>query len=195
MPWLRAGSCLVAGLTGGAAGLIGALPPVDGVIVMAVGAAGAAGTLAAGWLRRSRANEAADRWLAHGTGTRPAAATLRRRCDELTDECSRRTLARALRRVLADADASPVRGTRLAVDRRSVLAQRRRLEQLAARLDDFGQVVTPRAMALVEELVTSGGSPLYAGTAVSPRQLGEVLAQTAFELDMAQPQPEVGAHA
>jgi hypothetical protein len=195
MPWLRAGSCLAAGLVGGAGGLIGALPSLDGVIVLAVGAAGAAATLAAGWLRRIRANEAADRWLAHGTGTRPSAATLLRRCEELTDANSRRTLARALRRVLSDADASPVRGTRLAVDRRSVLAQRPALEQLAARLDDFDQVVTPSAMALVEELVTSGGSPLYAGTAISPRQLREVLAQTAFELDMAQPQPEVGAHA
>jgi hypothetical protein len=109
-----------------------------------------------GWLRRG----ALDRSLAAGAD--PAASPeLARRARQLTSRRTRTALAASIRNLLATAEARP-RGFTSAVpiQRHQILCERQMLLQLAAALESPDEL-EPRGLALVDELLISGASPVY----------------------------------
>jgi hypothetical protein len=114
-----------------------------------------------GWrVLRSR-RRIADPWLLWGAEARPAAEILAWRASELTDVRSRKTLARGLRRLRAEAEGRLVPGA-LPLNRLEIRSQIGLLRALESRLADLGRPVSPRGVLLVEQLLTEPGSPLYA---------------------------------
>jgi hypothetical protein len=108
------------------------------------------------WLTR----RTLDHRLAEGEGilTDPALA---RRGDQLASLRCRRSLAKGLRRVIADAEHPPRSLTSVVpVQRRAVLKCRAGIERLAVRLDS-DEPVALAGVAQVQILLTDGGSPLY----------------------------------
>jgi hypothetical protein len=108
------------------------------------------------WLRRG----ALDRRLARGAD--PAATPeLARRARQLNSRRSRRSLAEGIRNLIAEAE-EPQRGFSAAVppNRRAIMAERDFLLALADDLSsDDG--LSPRGIALIEQLLMDGGSPVY----------------------------------
>jgi hypothetical protein len=108
------------------------------------------------WLRRG----SLDRSLAAGKD--PAASpALSRRARQLTSRRYRHGLAAAIRNLLDAAEERP-RGFSAAVpvQRREVLAERELMLQLADDLESSDEL-KPRGIALVERLISDGGSPVY----------------------------------
>jgi hypothetical protein len=108
------------------------------------------------WLRRG----SLDRSLAAGKDP-GASPELSRRARKLTSRRYRRGLAAAIRNLLDAAEERP-RGFTAAVpvQRQEVLRERQMLLQLADDLESQDEL-KPRGIALVERLVTDGGSPVY----------------------------------
>ena len=109
------------------------------------------------WLRRGRL----DRLIA--AGARPAEnPDLARRAAQLSSMRFRRGLAVGLRRVIEAAEEPPsAMSSSVPLRRSEILAARALIDDVARHLED-GVPVTPRGVALVERLLTDGGSPLYA---------------------------------
>jgi hypothetical protein len=108
------------------------------------------------WLRRA----SLDRSLAAGTD--PAASPeLERRARQLASARFRAGLAASIQNVI-DAAEEPPRALSAAVPlrRRAILTERPLLLQLAEDLHS-GDELKPRGIALVERLLTDGGSALY----------------------------------
>jgi hypothetical protein len=107
----------------------------------------------AGWL---------DQRLAAGASPQESRA-LRRRARRLMSGRKRRSLAASVYRVLAEAE-QPARPFSSAVptQRRAVHSCRPLLVQVAQDLDDTELPVSAKGVALVEQLLTDGGSPVYA---------------------------------
>ncbi len=164
----------------GGLGVLTARAAAAGGIAACIGAAGAA---AASLMRRQSRLWAADVWLAHGAGPRPADDVLRQRAAGLVASRHRRLLAGTLRRFVQDAEHPDPVSSRMRLDRVAVRACAHLLERAAAELGATGRPVTPRAVALAEELVTSPGSPLYRQRAPGTRALKERLRQLVFELE------------
>src|SRR5690242_13790931 len=123
-----------------------------------------AGTGAGLWAqaRRRQRFRAADAWIAHGRGSRPAEDVLRERSAILVDPHHRRMLAQSLRRTVADATGEHRgRSARVPLDRVVVRACAPDLLGVADVLGDRLRAVTPRAVVLAEELITDPGSPIY----------------------------------
>lgn len=92
----------------------------------------------------------------------PRRGRTERRVAKLTSMRFRRGLATGLRRVLKQAEQPPaVFSSKVPLRRREIFATRALIEDLAVHLDDES-AVAPRGVALVERLLTFGGSPLYA---------------------------------
>jgi hypothetical protein len=102
-----------------------------------------------------------DRLIAEGA--KPAESPeLARRAAKLTSKRFRRGLAAGLLGVLDAAEEPPaVFSSSIPLRRREILAARRLIHDLAGHLD-ADDPVAPRGVALVERLLTFGGSPLYA---------------------------------
>jgi hypothetical protein len=116
----------------------------------------------------ARCRRAADRMLAEVPGRRvpPGVAW---RALELTSPRRRRLVARSLLRLLTTVEGPP-RPRVLPVDRDAVRREASLLLAIAARLAAVHRPVAPRAMLLLDELLTDGAhSPLYA-----PRAEGEL---------------------
>jgi hypothetical protein len=108
------------------------------------------------WLRRG----SLDRSLAAGEDPAGSPA-LSRRARQLGSPRSRAGLAASIRNLLDAAEEGP-RGFTAAVpiQRRAILRERQLLLQLAADLESQDEL-EPRGIALVEQLLIDGGSPLY----------------------------------
>jgi hypothetical protein len=109
------------------------------------------------WLRRG----ALDRRIARGADTN-ASPQLARRARQLTSRRCRRALAAGLRN-LVDAAEEPARRLSAAVplQRREILREQGFLLQLAVDLESDDEIY-PRGVALIEDLLTNGDSPVYA---------------------------------
>jgi hypothetical protein len=85
------------------------------------------------------------------------------RAEQLCSERNRRILARGLERVIDAAEERPhPHSSAVPLRRAEILTERALLLGLAAELRDMSQDVNVRGVALVERLLTDGGSPLYA---------------------------------
>lgn len=115
------------------------------------------------------ARERADEWIVSRTGRPPADAVLLARIEELTGARLRGDLARAFRRIAADALSSGRALTPSQHNRRALAPLVAELRLLADRLADAESPVTPRGVALAYRLVTAGGGPLY-----NPRRADEL---------------------
>jgi hypothetical protein len=80
---------------------------------------------------------------------------------ELESRRLRADLARSFRRIAADAMSRGRALTPAQHNRRALRSHLAQLAQVAERLADPAQPVTPRGVALAHRLVTSGGGPLY----------------------------------
>ena len=109
------------------------------------------------WLQRG----ALDRRIARGADTSEN-PRLARRARQLTSRRCRRGLAQGLRN-LVEAAEHPSRGLPPAapVERHQIIADRGFLLQLAVDLESDDQM-NARGVALIEELLTSGDSPVFA---------------------------------
>jgi hypothetical protein len=101
-----------------------------------------------------------DRRLAEGERPDHDAA-LELRARQLTSDRLRRGLARSLMRALHSAQEPRRWGSAAPVDRRAVTDARLQLIELALRLEQPDPVAA-RGIAMISELLTDGGSPLYA---------------------------------
>ena len=129
-------------------------------------------------VRIEATRDRADRWIASRIGRPPSDALLLARIEELTSPRLRAHLARSFRRIAADAVEPGGRALTPAQNNRRVLREHvAELRQLADRLADQAQPVTPRGVALVHGLVTAGGGPLY-----NPRKADELPARLAAAL-------------
>ena len=91
---------------------------------------------------------------------------LARRAEQLTSERNRRVVASGLERVIEAAEEPPSRySSAVPLRRAEILSERTGLLGLAAELRDTSQDVNVRGVALVERLLTDGGSPLYTSSA------------------------------
>ena len=109
------------------------------------------------WLRRGKL----DRLIAEGTSPQ-ADPEVAKRAAQLTSARYRRGLATGLLRLVDAAEEAPaVFSSSVPLRRGEILTNRALIQDLAAHLrsDD---PVTPRGVALVERMLTWGGSPLYA---------------------------------
>jgi hypothetical protein len=108
------------------------------------------------WLQRG----ALDRRIAGGADT-SANPRLARRARQLTSRRCRRGLAQGLRN-LVDAAEEPARAVSAAVplQRREILREQGFLLALAVDLESDDEI-SARGVALIEDLLTNGGSPLY----------------------------------
>jgi hypothetical protein len=135
-----------------------------------------------------RLRDRADRLIATGAGGALPAEVIEQRRAELLGRHERRMLAATLRRSVASAEAPPIRSARVPLDRRAVLAERARVEQLADLLADTDVAVSAPGVARTCLLVTDAGSPLYRMTKDGPDELHQYLVQTLFELEAKRPQ-------
>jgi hypothetical protein len=103
-----------------------------------------------------------DRRLAAGASPGESAG-LRRRARKLTSKRRRRELAAAIFRLVDEADgpAKPFSAA-VPIQRRAVDACRELLLMVAEDLEDTGLRVNPKGVALVDQLLRDGGSPVYA---------------------------------
>jgi len=108
------------------------------------------------WLRRG----SLDRRIARGADTNTD-SRLARRARQLVSRRCRKALAEGIRN-LVDAAEEPVRTLTAAVplQRREILRERGFLLQLAVDLESEEEL-NPRGVALIEDLLTNGDSPLY----------------------------------
>lgn len=108
------------------------------------------------WLQRGTL----DRRIARGADT-TASPQLARRARQLTSRRCRRGLAAGIRRMLEAAE-EPVRALSAAapLQRREILHERDFLLRLAADLES-DQALGARGIALIEDLLTNGESPVY----------------------------------
>jgi hypothetical protein len=97
------------------------------------------------------------------TGASPAdSPELARRAEQLRSARSRRVLARGLERIIDAAEERPhPYSSAVPLRRATILDAREGILELAAELRDTNQDVNVRGIALVERLLTDGGSPLY----------------------------------
>ncbi|MET0972533.1 MAG: hypothetical protein ABWY95_03835 [Thermoleophilaceae bacterium] len=87
---------------------------------------------------------------------------LARRAEQLCSARNRRALARGLERVIDAAEERPhPYSSAVPLRRAAVLEAREGMLELAAELRDTNQGVNVRGIALVERMLTDGGSPLY----------------------------------
>jgi hypothetical protein len=87
---------------------------------------------------------------------------LARRAEQLCSARNRRALARGLERVIDAAEERPhPYSSAVPLRRSAILDARESMLELAAELRDTNQDVNVRGIALVEHLLTDGGSPLY----------------------------------
>ncbi len=143
----------------------------------------AAGAWAFTAAARMRLRDRADHVIATGAGGALPAEVIQQRRAELVGRHERRMLAATLRRAVASADAPPIRSARVPLDRRAVLAERARIEQLADLLADTDVAVSPRGVARTCLLITDVGSPLYRVTSDGPDELHRHLVQTLYDLE------------
>jgi hypothetical protein len=108
------------------------------------------------WLRRG----ALDRRIARGADTHES-PQLARRARQLTSRRRRRRLAGGIRNLVHAAE-QPVRALSAAapLQRREIMRERGFLLQLAIDLESDDEL-SPRGVALIETLLTDGGSPVY----------------------------------
>lgn len=87
---------------------------------------------------------------------------LARRAEQLCSARNRRALARGLERVIDAAEERPhPYSSAVPLRRAAILDAREGMLELAAELRDTNQDVNVRGIALVERMLTDGGSPLY----------------------------------
>jgi hypothetical protein len=87
---------------------------------------------------------------------------LARRAEQLCSARNRRALARGLERVIDAAEERPhPYSSAVPLRRAAIVDSREGMLELAAELRDTNQDVNVRGIALVECLLTDGGSPLY----------------------------------
>jgi hypothetical protein len=87
---------------------------------------------------------------------------LARRAEQLCSARNRRALARGLERVIDAAEERPhPYSSAVPLRRAAIVDSREGMLELAAELRDTNQDVNVRGIALVERLLTDGGSPLY----------------------------------
>jgi hypothetical protein len=99
-------------------------------------------------------------------GANPSSSPeLERRSQQLLSANNRRALAQAIERVIDAAEERPSPySSAVPLRRAAILEQRPILLSLAAELRDTDQHVSVRGVALIERLLTDGGSPLYVET-------------------------------
>jgi hypothetical protein len=109
------------------------------------------------WLKATQ-RRAADEWLQSATGTFvPEQYSWRAR--QLCSRRNRSILAGTLRRIEESAF-EPTNRWRIA-NQGAVRTNRQQLRNLARRLEDTNQPVTPAGMLRATHLITDGSSPLY----------------------------------
>jgi hypothetical protein len=87
---------------------------------------------------------------------------LARRAEQLCSARNRRALARGLERVIDAAEERPhPYSSAVPLRRAAIVDSREGMLELAAELRDTNQDLNVRGIALVERLLTDGGSPLY----------------------------------
>ena len=128
---------------------------------------------------------AADAWIAHNAGPRPADDVLATRSAGLVAARHRRLVAATLRRFLRDAARSSMISSRVRLDAAAIAACAPQLRRAAERLADVAVPVAPRAVALAEELITRPDSPVYRQRAAGTAALEQRLHQVLFELERA----------
>ena len=118
----------------------------------------------------------ADRILRGGARVHPDSALLVWRAAELTSARKRRSFARSLRGVVRGLDGNALPGA-VPLNRRGVRPYTAALVALAELVGDLSRPVAPRGMLLLDDLLTSGDSPLYARENVDrlPGDLREIV--------------------
>lgn len=149
----------VASLIPLAAGLSEITPPLASLVVGA--AIALLGALRSGWALRERRSlrTLADNQIVKGA--RPTSTPLLTwRASDLVSSRNRRTLARTLRTIEAEA-VEPRVPTSSPINRRGIRPHVDIVHALAVRVGTLDQPVNPRGMALVERLICDGFGPLY----------------------------------
>jgi hypothetical protein len=128
--------------------------------------------------RIATARDRADRWIGMRVGQPPPDELLLARIDELLHPRLRPAMARSFRRIAADAAGSGRMVSPAQCNRRALRPHVPQIAAVAERLADGSRPVSPRGMALVHLLITSGGSPLYNARSAGelPARLGAALA-------------------
>jgi hypothetical protein len=143
-----------------AATLAGRLAWAALIAVTIASAACAAGRAAHGWVQIVNMRETADRWIISRSGVQPTDALLQARLDELVSAKSRTQLAAALRRIATNARQH---GWKLATipTNQKLRPYADELARIADALGDTQTPVSARGIAMVNQLISQGGSPLY----------------------------------
>jgi hypothetical protein len=117
----------------------------------------------------------ADVILRGGARVHPESTLLAWRAAELTSVRKRRRAARSLRGVVRGLDGNALPGA-VPLNRRGVRPYTAALVALAERVGDVSRPVAPRGMLLLEDLLMSGDSPLYAreNLGLLPESLREI---------------------
>jgi hypothetical protein len=106
-----------------------------------------------------------------------------RGCAILVGRRHRRGIAHSLRRAVADARRPAGQTARVPVEPAIARASADDVHRVADVLADRLRAVTPRAVALAEELITDPGSPVYRNGTSTVRALEERLRVILFELE------------
>jgi hypothetical protein len=112
------------------------------------------------WRSLNRRRATADQWLRKREG-RSISVAFGWRVTELTSNKERRTVAHSLDDAAREARQRPGPIGATVLSRASVRPYTAELKNLAERLNDLEQPVSPTGMLLVRELLTSPTSPLY----------------------------------
>jgi hypothetical protein len=166
-----------------AAGLSGVIRPLSGLVFAAIFIA--VGTLQAllAYIELAGLRREADRELRLGRKPYFQPALVSWRSAELTAERHRRALARAVARTERDLSPATLPGAS-PLNRIAARPHVDLFRRLAERLAALDRPVEPRAVLLVEDLLASPGSPLYA------RERANALRETLFAcLDALEPAP------
>jgi hypothetical protein len=117
---------------------------------------------------------AADRLIRRGDTRAQQSPFLLWRAEELTKPSRRRTLARSLRHIVRELDASALPGAS-PLNRRAARPYADRLSDLARLIEDPDNRISARGVLLAESLITDSTSPLYDRTCAG--HLGDALKQ------------------
>ena len=173
-PWLAAVPLL--GLAAASVALDAApeLPWTVGVAVAGLFLVAAAARALQRYVELRQLRAAADRLIRRDDTRTQQSRFLGWRAQELTRPSRRRTLARSLRHVVRELDASTLPGAS-PLNRRAARPYATRLAELARSVEDPDIRVFARGVLLAESLLTDAASPLYDRDRAG--QLGNALAQ------------------
>jgi hypothetical protein len=159
-PWLAALPLLALAVASVALDAAPQLPWTVGVAVAAFFLLAAAARAIQRYAELRQLRAAADRLIRRDDTRMQQSSFLAWRAEELTKQSRRRTLARSLRHVVRELDASTLPGAS-PINRRAARPFADKLSELARLVEDPDTHISARGVLLAESLLTDSTSPLY----------------------------------